>query len=398
LLQDPATSGVDTDGNLAFFMHKQGTANLGVFEGFLKDADAFAKFAGKEATVKKDGDLSWLDKSGEGLVAWTGKQFICLMQMPNTSNPMAPAATPAPKDSLRKWAKGILAIKGSDGLADDKRYASLQKEDGDVHFWMNSGSLYENVGGGMMSMLKFGSLMEGNVSAYTLSFVEGKIAVKMKQYYGKQLTELMNKHKPQAITEELINRIPSDDVVGAFAMNWSPEAMKEIIRMAGIDGLANAFLGRYNLSLEEVVGAFKGQMLFAVSDFKMERKPLYEGATYMTTKPDAKVLFAASVTNKTAFEKLIGAVEKEMPAMATTQVSFQVNNEWFAVGSAKEHVDAFLAGGAHKVAFADKIKGHPFGLFVDLQKIMQVSKAATTENASAAAAMDASLALWQDVL
>ncbi|GAA4336461.1 DUF4836 family protein [Flaviaesturariibacter amylovorans] len=397
LLQDPATSGVDTDGNLAFFMQKQGSANLGVFEGFLKDADAFAKFAGKDAPVKKDGDLSYLDKSGEGFVAWTGKQFICLMEMPNT-NPMNPTAAPAPKDSLRKWAQAILATKGSDGLAEDKRYADLQKEEGDVHFWMNSGSFYNNLGGGMMSMLKVGSLMNGNVSTYSLSFVEGKIAVKMKQYYGKELTELMNKYKPKEVTEALVNRIPSNDVVAAFAMNWSPEAMTEIIKMAGIDGMANAFLGRYNLSLQEIVGAFKGEMLFAVSDFKMEQKPLFEGSTYMTTKPDAKMLFAASVTNKTAFEKLIGAVEKEMPAAAATQVSFQVNNEWFAVGSAKEHVDAFLAGGTHKVAFADKIKGHPFGLYIDLQKIMKVSKGATTESPNAAAMMDASLAVWQDVL
>ena len=47
--------------------------------------------------------------------------------------------------------------------------------------------------------------------------------------------------------------------------------------------------------------------------------------------------------------------------------------------------------------FADKIGGHPFGLYIDIQKIMKSSQPTVTE-APSLSALESSMKLWQDVV
>jgi hypothetical protein len=113
------------------------------------------------------------------------------------------------------------------------------------------------------------------------------------------------------------------------------------------------------------------------------------------------VLLALSVNNKASFDKLIGIAQNELNneegQKLLTQVNFKVNNDWFAISNSAETVDKFLAGGNNNVPFADKISGHPFGLYIDIQKIMKSSQPTVTE-ASSLSALEASMKLWQDVV
>ena len=46
---------------------------------------------------------------------------------------------------------------------------------------------------------------------------------------------------------------------------------------------------------------------------------------------------------------------------------------------------------------ADKISGHPFGLYIDIQKIIKSTESSVTDS-SGKAAMTASANMWQDVI
>jgi len=255
-----------------------------------------------------------------------------------------------------------------------------------------------------MSMMKLNSLFEGNVSASTLNFDAGKITMKSKQYYGKELTDLIKKYEPKPFGADVINRIPSQNVIGAFVMNYPPEGWKAFIKMAGFDGMINAFLGKYNYNFDELMAACKGQLLIAATDFSIKQeKQTFEGTdyTYTSNKPDVKMLFALSVNNKRSFDKLIGIAQSEMNnesgQQALSKISYKVNNDWFAISNSAETVDKFLAGGNNNVPFADKIGGHPFGLYIDIQKIMKSSQPTVTE-APSLSALESSMKLWQDVV
>ncbi len=412
ILADPETSGIDTKSSLAFFMKKHGKGGYGVFEGSVKDAaafEAFLKKSNKAAQTKKEGDWFFMNSNENGVVSWNSSKFAFIIDMPVLAASDSYTFTSTgnasfPIDSLKKFVTGVLTLEDDNSLNEDQRFVSLLKEEGDIHLWMNSEKLYSGMVGGVMSMMKLSSLIEGNVSASTLNFDDGKITMKSKQYYGKELTDLIKKYEPKPISADVINRIPSQNVIGAFVMNYPPEGWKAFIQLAGFDGMINAALGKYNSNLDELMAAYKGQMLIAATDFTIKQeKQTFEGMDYTHTsnKPDVKMLFALSVKDKASFDKLIGIVQGQMNNEAgekvLSQVNFKVNNDWFAISNSAETVDKFLAGGNNNVPFADKLSGHPFGLYIDIQKIMKSSQPSVTE-ASALSALEASMKLWQDVV
>lgn len=408
-LNNPEASGIDMTKGLTFFMKKTTRGGYGVFEGSLKDAaafEAFTKQTGKTATIKKEGDWSIADLNGEAMVAWDKTRFGYIVDMPflNAMNNFGGGgmSNRYPADSLKKFVTGIFSLSDDQSMDSDDRFVKMMKEEGDMHLWMNSEYLYEGMAGGMASMMKINTLMKGNISASTLSFDAGKITMKSKQYYGKEVADILEKYPIKPVDASVINRIPSKDVSGVMVMNCPPEAMKAILQLAGFDGMANSFLGKYNTSLDEMMAATKGQMIFALSDFSMKKEEVkMEGIdyTYTTTKPDMNILFGVSVKDKASFDKLISIARANMgdAEQALSQVSYQTNNDWFAISNKKENVDKFLAGGNNQFEFTSKLTGNCFGLYVDIQKLMKASQSTVSE-ASAVSAFDASMKMWKDVV
>ncbi len=409
MLDNPEASGIDATAGLTFFMKNQGRGAYGVLEGNIKDAvafEAFTKQTSKGATVKKEGDLMMVQYSGEALAAWNAKKFAFIFDVPNfgSMNPMGNAAanqnrTKFTTDSLKKFVTAVFSLTNENSMDSDERFVSMMKEKGDMHLWMNSENLYGGMMSGMLSMMKLNVLMQGNVSASTLSFDAGKIAMNSKQYVGKELAAIFEKYPLQPVDASVINRIPSQNVVAAMAMNWPPEAMKAFLQTAGFDGMANAFLGNYNYSLDELLAAYNGQMLLSVSDFEIKKEEMkLEGmdAPYVATKPDVSVLLGLSVKDKASFDKLLSVVRSQM-GDAMNQVSYKVNSDWFAIGNKPETVDKFLAGANNNVAFTSKISGHPYGMYIDIQKIMKSAQPMIGGN-TPSPMLDASMQLWQDVI
>ena len=244
ILDDPENSGIDTKSPLVFFMKKQGKGGYGVFEGTLKNATAFESFlktAVKTGEVKKEGDWSYMTSTDKGVVSWDKSKFAFIVDMPmlGMSGSFAYASMNESKfssDSLKKFVTGVLNLENKNSLGDDERFTSMIKENGDVHIWVNTEQLYSGMVGGVLSMMKMNTLLQGNVSASALSFDEGKISMKTKQYYGKEVSDLIKKYEPKAVSSDLVNRIPSQNVIGALVMNYPPEGLKAFLTLAGFDG------------------------------------------------------------------------------------------------------------------------------------------------------------------
>src|SRR5689334_22817750 len=84
-LENPASTGVDLQGDLAFFMKQQGQGGYMVVEGGLKDAAAFEKFAtevNKGGKVVKNGDVNVLNTGTKSLVSWTANRFVYIADVP----------------------------------------------------------------------------------------------------------------------------------------------------------------------------------------------------------------------------------------------------------------------------------------------------------------------------
>src|SRR6185503_251944 len=126
---------------------------------------------------------------------------------------------------------------------------------------------------------------------------------------------IARKYKPKPVEASMINRLPSDSVMAVIALNYSPEGLKEILKMSGVDGLLNLMMGEKNFSIDDFIKANKGEMLFAltnvenkISNDTMQRDnqaPLI----IPLRKPAVKFVLANAINNRGSFDKLMSLIK-----------------------------------------------------------------------------------------
>jgi hypothetical protein len=312
-------------------------------------------------------------------------------------------------DSLVKFAQELYSLSGDNSLYSDKRFDAMMKEQGDMHMWMNAEQFYSGAFSGALSMLgNMNKLFEGNVTAGTINFENGKISMKSKSYYNKEIGKIYEKYKMKNVDAALLNRIPSQNIVGVFSMNYPPEGLPELLKLLGVDGAVNGFLSDFNYSVAEFVKANKGDVLLAVTDFDIKRQVVtipgmegQPGGTYNSTNQDLKVLFAASINDKPAFEKMVATIKEKLGDKLSQQqgfppISYSMNDNWFAAGNSEAQVNQFLAGGNNNWPAASKLSGHPMVFYLDLQKVLKPMS--DTTQSPGAQMVNESLKMWEDIL
>jgi hypothetical protein len=409
LLDNPDNSGVDIKSSFAFFAKNQGIGGYSAFEGNIKDATAFENTVSKmhpNAKVQTDGDIKYITNE-KNVLTWSKSKFIFLSNAPylNSSRLYDQQSNSYPggfsTDSLRLFGKQLYDLKSSDQIESDDHFKDMMKESGDIHFWFNSDMYSNNMAGGMMSMMKMSNLFQGNVATGALSFDDGKITMKWKQYYGKEMKAILDKYTFKNVTEDMVNRVPSQNVLGIMVGNFPPDVLKEFLRASGMDGMANGMLSKFNFSLDELISSMKGQVIIAVTDFSQTPVTISTGPDSKRTLPMKKtnmnVLFALGVNNKASFDKLMGIVKENIHDTSFwSKVNYKVDNDWFVVSNKPEPVAGFFGNTNTKQPFASKITGHPFGAYVDLQKISD--GIASDSDSTSAQELAVSKAMWQDVV
>ncbi len=418
IFADPAASGIDMKSDFVIFFKKEKKNGFVVVQGSVKDAaavESFTKQVDPAAATSKDGSISFTVYENKTVMAWnaTHFSFVTGMPMPDAGSLMKmnndreyDFSTSIPVEELKTYAKNVLTLKEGARLDKDSRFADLIADGSDMHFWADTEKYYGDMFGPMLSMFgNLAALTKGNISASSINFADGKITMTSKQYYGKEMDALVSKYPSKPISEEMAGLIPSDNVVAALVMNYPPEGLNELLKLIKVDGLVNVLLAQSGYSTDDFIKANKGDVLLAVSDFSIEEKTREldmgngKKSSYSTTEPGAKVLFATSVNDKAAFEKLITLLwdqTKELPMQELPPISYKLENNWFAAGNDSAQVAKFFAGDSKKSAFTARISGHPMGFFVDLKKIMTAA-ATSTKDSSSKAALDAALTTWEDI-
>ena len=419
-LADPASNGIDLKSDLVYFLKMRSTGAYIVVNGKLKNDSAFAAHCKKlipDGTQSRDGSFSFITKDDNSAVIWNKERFAFVANTPNMMwNRRYDNESPAQDqktvtaDSLKNYGEKIINLSNTQTLGTDSRFASLINQPGDIHAWIDIGKIYSstNMTGQMMSMMKVSSLFEGNIYAMTLNFDNGKISLNGKNYQGEEMSKIWKKYPPKRMDETLINRLPANDVMVAFVNNFKPEAIKDIFKTIGVDGLINLFLGKSNLSLDDIINANKGQMLFALTGIDTKNAAKISGK--LNTEEDkepmnniprnnlVKFIFANAINNKGDFDRLLDLLKgKEgMFENDLKDYTFRVKDDWFAAGDSA-NVAAFFSGHSNTVPYADRISGHPFGAYIDFQKIISHLAGKNTDS-SRAAALTTSKNMWQDMV
>ena len=416
ILNDPKESGVNINSDAYMFMKNRGRGGYAAFVCNLSDAAKFESFLKQTLSDKKietKDDLSFITND-DNVITWKKDRLILISSTPGLSptmgnTEMKDSDESFSTDSLVFFAKEIYDLKKNKSLGNDSKFSSLLKEKGDMHIWVNAGSIYNGTISSILAITKAGLLFKGNISTGTINFDDGKITYKGKNYFNKELADLYKKHNLKAFDESVLQNIPAGNVDAMLAFNYPPEGLKEFLSLLGVDGLLNVFLSEANISIDDFVKANKGEILFSVSDFTIEKKdtkvPYGNGEeySYQSELPTAKILFATSINQKASFDKLItvltetlkkeGAEASEM----LNKIPYVVTDKWFVAGNDSSSVHSF---GTTKTNhdFISKIKGHPMAGYMNIQNFIKGAKSSLAKDSIATLIADKSIQTWNDII
>jgi hypothetical protein len=416
ILNNPATSGVDLQSNLILFVEKDSIGGYLGVEGTVKDPALFKTFMHQidsSGTESQSNDITLISHT-PSCVGWDKDKFVYILDAPslgnsnNFSNRMiADSISNINRNrDIGATCKSIFALDEKNSLAVNEKFSKLVNENGEIHFWVNSGNLYAQMfTAGPLAMLNMEDLYKDNVTTATLSFGDGKISLTTRSYTNDKVLAIYKKCLDGKINDDMIQRMPGKEVDGLMAMNFKPEGIKDILKLINADGLANGGLTQVGLTLDDITSAFKGDFLFGASDFsiKMDSVP-YNGYNMPKETSAGNYVFAASIGNKESFTKVITTLKNLLTqtqgpdAINHLPFSFDNNNDFFVITNTKDNTAQFLAGpNTIKFDFISDIDGAPFGGYINIQSLLKGAGSLIDKDSSSQALYDASLKMWDNV-
>ena len=418
IMNNPDSTGIDVNNDLLFFVQKDSTESYIAFEGSIKNEQLFKTFNSKfiENGVQSEVNGVQFITKPSYCVGFTKDKFVYVFDAPQMANSDAllkrmeqdSITVPATKTTdVSAACKAIFALKESNSLAKNERFSKLIKEDGDIHFWLNIEQLSQGISTNkMMAMVNVDKFYKGNIMTATANFENGKIKIDAKNYMGDDLAGIFKKYSGGKVNEDMMKRMPGKDIVGVMAISFKPEMIREILKMMNLDGLANMGLTQLGFTMDDFIKANKGDILFGVSDIKLRtdnpKKNEENDSTSENRMPKFNFIFASSVNDKDAFNKLINAGkkfgEKQTGDSTNLPIAYNYNGTYFALANNKENADKFVNGPGTDFDFINKIKGESFGGYLNIQLLMKVFEKESVTDSSAKKLYDASLKLWDNVL
>jgi hypothetical protein len=378
--------------------------------GGLKDADKFEAYLKKNVSnfsLQTKSDFKYiLEAKSEGVIAWNKNTVIYLkgiegdaMQkaMPpaglpnpdgeeatedNAAQPAALVTADAAADTWVAEADHLFHLKKEETAGSIDAFNDLLKNNADISFYVNPEPIYSAQAAMMPANLK--TLLAGCFYTGAVSFDKGKILVDGTSYIGKDLAAIYKKYGNLEADLDMLEKYPSQNINGFLLYGFDFRMIGDIVKSTGLDGIANMGLQSSGLTLDDILNAFKGQLVVVASDFQMKKKVSpYDGDTI--TSPESKWVFAMKVGDKAAFDKVMTSpmlkgfftrqgdgyvLTQNMPGMPAVSIT----DKLVVSASDSALLQEYLAGkgkaGGLDKSFVSKIKGNPMGAYVNFEKIM----------------------------
>lgn len=407
LIDDPQKMGVDLSKGLVGFADKGTGEDINfVVSGFIGNAGNFESFNKNLApgkSVSDEKNIKILTLQNNSLVGWNDQNFVYVLNVKNLSNNLQdmdadegqlPRIQEGDITSAKSYLEKIFSLKENNSLAKDSRFDALLKSNGDIKVWVNNERIFQLSPMGVIGMLKIDDLIKDSRLTYSVNFENGRISSEQKAYYGKALTDLLKKYSGDKIKADEFSKIPSNNVIGALAVNFKPQGIREILKLTGLDGLANMYLNELKVSLDDLLGSVDGKFLLSFSDMKVDSSSMVGSNAISGTGNN--ILFKVGVSDKEKLQKILDAVLKATAAVTSATPPYVLNEKEFVAGNHKSFTEKYLSGNSgQKQAWADSISGHPFGLYVNINKIIQ--DLPSPQDTSATKSIAISRSFWKEL-
>jgi hypothetical protein len=313
-------------------------SNLIAGVGAVKDASKLEAYISKKhptSEVKKEKDYSYVSVDGDNMIAWDNELavFITSQQtyaggmeydsVTHTFNLKRPGNN---SNDLKNEIDTYFTLKEDNSVAGIPEFRDLMQEKGDASLWVNSGASLESF---PVTLPNARELLANSYTAATLNFEDGKIDIKSKSYYSKQLRDILKKYTGPVANVDLIEHYPSNNINGFLVFAFNPQVISAVVRYLEVGGVVDNFLTKTmgtNYTLQEALKAIKGDIAVMFSDFQIgspkAMSETIEGRSFQTvTYNSGNLLINVPVGDKVEMRKL-------MDNLAKNGIVTKANNEY----------------------------------------------------------------------
>lgn len=284
--------------------------------------------------------------------------------------------------------------KPSQNLLSDKRYKQLEGEGHDITLWISYDQVMNGLRGQQgMEMLSVmgGTFWQNSALAAGMDFKDGEILAAGKYFVSDSMRGIAKEFAKENVDADMLQRLPSAGLNFAMGYHLDPGALKMMLDKLGMSMLANMALAEQGLNIDDVLGAFTGDMVLAINNFRVETKmqevdsvmrEQYGITPYEVKKPAMDVVFAMKVKDPAKMQKLMGFVSRTGALAASGpnvwtlanssdgSVLMQQSN-FLIAGSTQPVATSFLSSkGSMPPAVKQEISGHPYGMWADVNSLV----------------------------
>jgi hypothetical protein len=216
----------------------------------------------------------------------------------------------------------------------------------------------------------------------------------MRYYASDSMKPVAKEFARENVDGDMLRRLPAPGLNMAAGYHLSPAAIKLMLEKMNLSGMANLALMSQGLSMDDVLGAFTGDMVMAINNFRLEQRAeeiadsireQYGITPYPVTKPALDFVFAMKIGDKTKLNKLLalfgrsGMMQQTAPNTYSLPGqqggSFVIGDKYIAASTNTASAQAFLKehAGAMPDAVHKEISGHPVGMWADIQSFVKGS-------------------------
>jgi hypothetical protein len=286
-------------------------------------------------------------------------------------------------------------------IMDNDRFKKLDKEGNDISVFVAYDGMLNNMsqktlGMGFDAMMMTASLWKNAAMTTAVNFEDGKITADMRYYPSDSMKRIASEAGNESIDKDMLSRIPEQQLNMAAGYHLSPKVLKMVLDQLNLTGMANLALMESGTNVDEILGAFTGDMVLSLNEFavnKVTNTPdsalaaMYgadEMKSYDEYKPQMNLVYALKVNDHSKLEKLLALVQKQtglapsapgvyqIPMGGNESVNILINDKFIVVSNKAASALAYQKGnnGSIPAILNKEIAGHPTGMYVDIKSML----------------------------
>ena len=389
ILDNPEQSGIDIHTDLVLFINKDSTSGYIGLEGSIKDVAAFKAFNQKnplhDKAVEK-GEITIIN-SYAACVGFTKEKFIYVFDAPDLNkyeNENYGQSKKSSQENVATICTKLFDLSDGNSLAKEDRFTTLLQEPGDIHYWGNGEYFYKTFENSKaLIMFNLDVLYKGSITAGVVNFENGKVNISNYNYPSDELMKIFKQYGGGKINENLLKRIPAKEMDAVIAMNYKPEAIKALLEIFNVDGLINTATADYGVKLNDLIQSNGGDVIIAFSDLVFAKDTTknmikdIDDIEINEPTPTGNFLFATSIGNKDAFNKVLKGADKfgnSTFGESTKEFVYKADDKLFALSNKIENAQQYIAGSTNTAyQFIPTISNYNMGGYINIQAITKAT-------------------------